>query len=110
MSSLSDFFNAFSDVAPTFSTASSDTSGIIIILCLIGAKFLAEISDRETLIEMGISFSALYVGATLALMVGADIILPVDTVLMQQIIVSSMGMTIAGLLLMVGFRRTDARI
>ena len=98
-------------VSPADQAANLSSSSLLLIifLCMAGARWLSVVTNRETLLETAVSFSALLVGALMANEWMKDLALPVETAFIKLIITSSTGMTVAALLLLAAYRRTDAR-
>lgn len=87
---------------------SNSTLILIAVMSFLGTNLIAHMTGRDLFVEQITSFSAFFVSALVANLVISNIELPVGSELAQVGITSNIGMTIAGLLLLVLFGREGA--
>ncbi len=78
---------------------------LIIALCFLGTNLVTNLTDRNSALEYGTTFSSLLIGALLANSLISTIELPVNSDLAQTAISANLGMTVAGLLILVIYGR-----
>lgn len=80
---------------------------LIVGLCFFGTIIVANIIARDSLLEYGVTFSSLFIGALVANKYIADIELPVTSQLAHSAITANIGMTCAGLFIMGAYGTHD---
>lgn len=108
MDGILDLLSAFTS-APSRIGGGLPVGGLLLYfaLSLFGAQLVNGLSHRKSMFHLVVSLSAMLVGALVANMLLAGVHLPLSHELVASTLFALLGMTVAGLALLVAYRRAD---